>query len=162
AGSFAALTFLFEQSKGAGLILGFGVGLVAIRLLSPKTNISWTAALTGLAWPTALTFAYFGAHHSLGQMLADWAWPLAHYSAANKVPYGYQGWSDATRHALFGSGAWLARIFYLLTFSPSFWIPLLPLLSLVFLVYWIVRSRRGDVSSKSAHYILVCATLCGL
>src|SRR5437868_10707346 len=28
-GSFAALTFLFEQSKGAGLILGFAAGIVA-------------------------------------------------------------------------------------------------------------------------------------
>jgi 4-amino-4-deoxy-L-arabinose transferase-like glycosyltransferase len=161
-GSFAALTFLFEQSKGAGLILGLGAGVLALRLLSPKTNFNLAAGLMGMVWPIALTFAYFGVHHSLREMIADWAWPLAHYSAANKVPYGYQGWSDATRHALFGSGAWLARVFYLLTFSASLWIPVLPLLALVFLVYWIVRSRREGVSSKSAYYIFVCATLCGL
>ena len=161
-GSFAALTFVFEQSKGAGLILGFAAGIVALRFLSPKTNFNVAAGLTGLAWPIAATFAYFGVHHSLREMIVDWAWPLAHYSAANKVPYGYQGWSDATRHALFGSGAWLARIFYLLTFSASLWIPVLPLLEAIFLVYWIVRSRLEGVSSKSAYYIFVCATLSGL
>ena len=42
-------------------------------------------------------------------MLADWLWPLQHYSRANRVPYGYQNWSDDARHQLFGTG------------SPRFW-----------------------------------------
>jgi len=49
-----------------------------------------------MTWPFLLTVAYFGAQHSLSLMLADWFWPLHHYSLANHVPYGYQNWSDAT------------------------------------------------------------------
>ena len=43
----------------------------------------------GFAWPFALTFSYFAAKHGLREMLADWVWPLFHYSVANNLPYGY-------------------------------------------------------------------------
>ena len=162
AGSFASLTLLFEQSKGAGLILGLGAGLAALNRLWRSAKLPWKAGLIGLAWPLALTLVYFAMHQNLREMIVDWTWPLAHYSAANKVPYGYQGWSDATRHALFGSGSWLARIFYALTFSASIWIPMLPLLAIIFLVYWIARARHEELPGKAAYYILVCATICGL
>jgi 4-amino-4-deoxy-L-arabinose transferase-like glycosyltransferase len=166
AGSFASLTFLFEQSKGAGLILGLGIGFIVIRFLEKDAHLARYhvgAVGLGMAWPLAGTFAYFGAQRSLSTMLADWAWPLAHYSVANRVPYGYQGWSDATRHALFGSGFWLARFFYALTLSPVFWIPVVPLAALALFIYWSVRLRKGTAPPlKSAYYVLVCAALSGL
>jgi hypothetical protein len=164
AGSFASLTFLFEQSKGAGLILGLGIGFLAIKLLNHGgPHYPSSAVVSGLAWPLIITFAYFGAHHGISAMLADWTWPLAHYSAANRVPYGYQGWSDAIRHSLFGSGFWLARFFYALTFSPLLWIPALPLLAIALLVYWIVQMRRATAAKpKCSYYVLVCAALSGL
>ena len=74
-----------------------------------------------------VTLVYFGTQHSLSLMLADWFWPLQHYSAVNTVAYGYQNWSDSARHALFGSGSWGVRLLVMLTISPSFLIPVLPL-----------------------------------
>ena len=108
-GSLVSLTCLFEQSKGAGLVIGLGVGLVAITFLDRNRSlVEGTMALglaTGMAWPFLVTVAYFGAQHCLSLMLADWFWPLRHYSLANHVPYGYQNWSENTRHLLFGSGS---------------------------------------------------------
>ena len=96
--SFASLCFLFEQSKGAGLCLGLGTGLLLIGSKDPRLrNRTLMAAMaTGLVWPVILTVIYFAARHSLALMVADWFWPLQHYSTANHVPYGYQNWSDGT------------------------------------------------------------------
>ena len=164
-GTFVSLTFLFEQSKGAGLGLGLGLGLLAAhwgwqRIL--RTD-ALTALVLGLAWPFVITFAYFAAQHSLGIMLADWFWPLRHYSLANHVPYGYQTWSDETRHALFGTSSIWMRIITALTLSPCFLVPLLPLAAAGILAYWIVQMRRREASrSKCNYYLVICASLIGL
>ena len=208
AGSFASLTFLFEQSKGAGLIVGLGVGLMAIgsfrrpaaggpaenrksetensnsetgnseregrspqsqpRKANPQPPSSafrllpsayWF--LAGLAWPIVLTFLYFSAKQSLSPMLADWFWPLGHYSRANRVPYGYQNWSESAVHSLFFSGPWLERVVATLTLSPCILVPVLPLFSCGLLVYWFSR-RRDKSDAKRAYYVLINATLAGL
>jgi 4-amino-4-deoxy-L-arabinose transferase-like glycosyltransferase len=166
-GSLGALTFLFEQSKGAGLVLGVGVGLAAITLLSEQHNL-WKGTnllglAAGLAWPFVLTLVYFAKQHSAGLMLADWFWPLQHYSLANRVPYGYQNWSDSTRHLLFGSGSLTVRLITIVAISPCFVIPLLPLIAVGLLVYWIIQMwRKRAPQPISAYYVLVCATLSGL
>ena len=166
-GSFVSLTCLFEQSKGAGLVLGLGAGLVAITLLD--RNRTWwqgTQALglaAGMVWPFLVTVAYFGAQHSLSLMLADWFWPLQHYSLANHVPYGYQNWSENTRHLLFGSGSLTVRLITIVAISPCFLVPALPLVAVGLLVYWLVQMWRGrEPRAVSAHYVLICAALSGL
>ena len=164
-GTFVSLTFLFEQSKGAGLGLGLGLGLLAAhwgwqRILRTDALI---ALVLGLAWPFVITLAYFAAQHSLGIMLADCFWPLRHYSLANHVPYGYQTWSDETRHAFFGMSSIWMRIITALTLSPCFLVPALPLAAAGVLVYWIVQMPRREASrSKSSYYVVVCAALIGL
>jgi hypothetical protein len=96
-------------------------------------------------------------------MLADWFWPLQHYSLANRVPYGYQNWSDTTRHLLFGSGSLSVRMITIVAISPCFLVPLLPLLGMGLLFYWIVQMWRGRPPVPiSSYYVLVCATLSGL
>ncbi|MGH9544079.1 MAG: ArnT family glycosyltransferase [Terriglobales bacterium] len=166
-GSLASLTCLFEQSKGAGLGLGLGVGLVAITLLDRKRRL-WNGTITlglatGMAWPFLATVAYFVAQHSLSLMLADWFWPLQHYSQANHVPYGYQNWSDATRHLLFGSGSLTQRAATILTISPIFLVPALPLGAVCLLVYWLVQMwREHEPRAVAAHYVMVCSALSGL
>ncbi len=167
AGSFVSLTFLFEQSKGAGLGLGLGAGLLAIAFINRQQSLLRSAPVLGLAlglaWPFVLTFAYFGAQHSLSAMLADWLWPLQHYSLANSVPYGYQNWSDSARHALFGSGSLGVRLVTVVTISPCFIVPVLPLLAVGLLVYWIAQMRRRRAPpAKCAYYVLINAALCGL
>jgi len=167
AGSFTSLTFLFEQSKGAGLALGLVAGMLLIAYLRRQKELLRKAALAaagaGFLWPFALTFGYFAAQHSLPQMLADWLWPLQHYSLANRVPYGYQNWSDAARHLLFGSGSVGVRLIALMAVSPSLLLPALPLLALGLLGYWIVRMRRQQAPpEKCAYYVLLNAALAGL
>jgi 4-amino-4-deoxy-L-arabinose transferase-like glycosyltransferase len=166
-GSFAALTFLFEQSKGAGLCLGLGAGLLAICSIDPRAPAlrrNQLAALAlGLAWPFLVTFTYFAAQHSFSSMLADWFWPLQHYSLANRVPYGYQNWSDSTRHQLFGTGSLLVRIITALTISPCFLIPVFPIIGAGLLVYWIMQMwRQRAPQPKCAYYVLLCSALSGL
>jgi 4-amino-4-deoxy-L-arabinose transferase-like glycosyltransferase len=167
AGSFASLTFLFEQSKGGGLILGMGAGLLAITLSDrqrPRLRGTQLAGLAvGLAWPVAVTLAYFGMRHSLQPMLADWFWPLQHYSMANRVPYGYQNWSDSTRHLLFGTGTLATRLIVVLAVSPLFLVPVLPLVAIGLMVYWVIRMwRQRSAPARGAYYVLINATLAGL
>ena len=167
AGSFASLTFLFEQSKGAGLILGLGVGFLAVAVLDrQKTSINRATvagAMIGLAWPLMATFAYFSAVHGLSSMLADWLWPLRHYHVPNRVPYGFQDLSDGTREMLLNGGPWVVRVVTWLTLSPCFLVPVLPLIAVGLLAYWSVQMwRRRAAQKKCAHYILMSATLAGL
>ena len=166
-GSFTSLTFLFEQSKGAGLGLGLGVGLLIVALASPSKPRFSTPQLSGFAfgllWPFVLVLAYFAAHHAVGVMAADWVWPLQHYSAANRVPYGYQNWSDETRNQLFGTGSLFVRVVTIATMSPCFLIPLFPLIAAGLGVHWTVSifQRKSD-GSKNEYYVVVCAALSGL
>jgi 4-amino-4-deoxy-L-arabinose transferase-like glycosyltransferase len=166
-GSLSALTCLFEQSKGAGLVLGLGAGLAAIVFLDRKRSL-WNGTITsglavGVAWPLVATLAYFGAQHTLSLMLADWFWPLQHYSQANHVPYGYLNWSDATRHLFFGSGPLQQRAITVLAISPCFVVPALPLAAVALLIYWLVQMwRKREPRAVAAHYVVVCSALSGL
>jgi hypothetical protein len=117
----------------------------------------------GFAGPIATTFAYFASQHAASTMLADWLWPLQHYSRANRVPYGYQNWSDDARHQLFGTGSLPERLIKVLAVSPCFWIPALPLVAVGLLAYWIVQARRNSAAQeKAAYYLIVAAGFVGL
>ena len=114
-----------------------------------------------MAWPFLVTVAYFGAQHSLSLMLADWLWPLQHYSLANHVPYGYQNWSETTRHLLFGSGSLTVRLITIVAISPCFLVPALPLAAVGLLIYWLVQMwREREPRALHAHYVLArCRTV---
>jgi len=166
-GSFASLTVLFEQSKGAGLVLGLGLGLILLVLFARSTlrliQGQWVTLGIGLAWPFALTLVYFAAHHGLPAMLADWFWPLQNYSKVNSVPYGYMNWSDQSRERLFGSGPWLVRAIASFTVSPGFLLPVLPIIAIVLLIYWLLKVKREKLAvDRAAYYILVCSSILGL
>lgn len=164
-GSFTALTFLFEQSKGGGLALGLLLGLLVLRVsksgAAQRSGIIAIAA--GLAWPFVLTFGYFGAHHACKAMVASWLWPLTHYTSANHVRYGWQNWSDNTRDVIFRSGPLALRVAKVIAVSPGFLVPALPLIALGLLAYWIARLRRqrGDCP-QAPYYVIVCSALAGL
>ena len=164
-GSFASLTFLFEQSKGAGLMLGLGIGLLAIyRFDRRKSFLRPTEILAlavGASWSFALTLAYFGFERSLSPMFSDWFWPLHNYTTANRVPYGYQNWSESTILLLFGTGSITKKVVTALAVSPCFLIPALPLLATAWLLYKFIW-RRPLLKQSCKYYLLMNATIAGL
>ena len=165
-GFFAALTCLFEQSKGAGLVLGLGLGFLILNWSGRDWRV-WTrrrvmTALGGFAGPFFLTFLYFGIKHTLPQLLADWYWPLTHYSAVNKVSFGFLALDPAQRGDLY-AGTLSSRFLMLLITSPWFIVPVFPFLAVGCLAYWIAKAKRESSSPKKAnYYILTSATLVGL
>jgi Dolichyl-phosphate-mannose-protein mannosyltransferase len=163
-GSLAALTVLFEQSKGAGLCLGLAMGFLTLRVLGrePLFRKSQSLALAfGFLWPFIVTFAYFGSHRTIGVMLQDWFWPFRHYTQANHVPYGWQNWSERTREAIFYTGpAWI-RVLKVLAVSPGFIVPVLPLIALGLFGYWALQVRTV-LRGKANYYVIFSAVLFGL
>ena len=166
-GTFASLTFLFEQSKGAGLMLGLSVAfciLIWIDRGAPWFRRSHGLAfVAGLAWPLLLTLGYFARHHALTSLAADLTWPLHHYSVVNRVAYGTTDWSDEARKSLFGSGNRVATSVALLAVSPCFVLPALPIVGLILLVNWTIAGRRGSLATdRAAYYVIVSSTIGGL
>jgi 4-amino-4-deoxy-L-arabinose transferase-like glycosyltransferase len=164
-GSFASLTILFEQSKGVGLYLGLLIGFLAVTWVKPRPALGAacvSAVSVGLIWPWVLTLAYFAQRQALSAMIADLVWPLQHYSAANRVPYGYQNWSDADRHLLFGTGSFGLRLLKTLIISPCFVVPLLPLVAVGLFIYWMLLQRKQVSGPRATYYLLITGALCGL
>jgi hypothetical protein len=182
-GSLASVTILFEQSKGAGLVLGLATGLGLLALASRRGGrrpgesaedeaprpAHLVAMAAGCAWPFLIVFAWFAHERALTPMLADWLWPLHHYSRANSVPYGYQNWSDASRATILSSQGWGPRLLTLLMLAPCFLVPVMPLVGAGVLARLSLRavhaSRAGRakaLGSRSRHYLLVSAVLTGL
>jgi hypothetical protein len=116
----------------------------------------------GLAWPILLAAAYFADKHAFATMLSDWMWPLQHYSRANRVPYGFQNWSDSARYAMFRTGSMGIRAFYGLVVSACFVVPVLPLIAVGLLVYSNVQLRRDLRNGRAKYYTLVTAAISGL
>jgi 4-amino-4-deoxy-L-arabinose transferase-like glycosyltransferase len=166
AGSFCSLTTMFEQSKGAGLCFGLALSLLALWILGKKTVLQKAELASfsgGFLWPLLLIFAYFGAQHSLGIAIEDWLWPLRHYTSANRVPYGYQNWSDDARDVIFHSGPFWVRAVKALAVSPGFLVPVLPLIAVGLLGYWLVEGQRVRMPfDKCKYYVVVCGVLSGL
>lgn len=161
-GSLTSITVAFEQSKGAGLCLGLVTGFFAAGRL--QRHSSWfgrreiIAVIVGLAWPFVVTVTYFAAQHATSAMVSDWLWPLGHYSAANRVPYGYQNWCDDVRHELFGTGSLPARAIKLYAISPCLWIPALPVVMAGLLIYWIVLTWNEPGLDEATVYYLILAS----
>jgi 4-amino-4-deoxy-L-arabinose transferase-like glycosyltransferase len=165
-GSLASITFLIEQSKGAGLVLGLALGIVTLRVVNrtfPLRKSALIASAIGVFWPMAITFGYFGAHHATNLMVQSWLWPLQHYTQANHVPYGYQNWSDQSRDAIFHQGPFWVRVIKIFIVLPNLLLPVLPLIAIGLLGYWIVRIRGGSCSSsEGTYYVTMCSVLSGL
>ena len=164
-GSLVSITTLFEQSKGVGLALGVGFGiLLCLRQgLGQRAfnRTQWIFLALGFGWPWVCTFAYFATCSAIPVMVADWLWPLQHYSQANRVPYGYQNWTDASRYALFVAGSPGFRVVKAFVVSPCLWLPAVPLVAVGLLAYWSKRVQAVP-SMKQRYYLMITATLCGL
>lgn len=167
-GTLAALTCLFEQSKGAGLLLGLGMGFFIVAYCTQGGKEVFTrwrivALLGGFVWPFMLTALYFGMQHCLIPMVADWLWPLSHYTGANRLPYGYINFPHQIWEDLYGSASWGGRLAFLFLMAPCFVLPALPFLAAAILLYSSVRlwkARDGDAAA--CYFVLVSAVAVGL
>ena len=165
-GCFASLTVLVEQSKGTGLCLGLALGLASLRIAGrqPVFRRSEVASiLAGFFLPILGVCAYFGAERSLAIMLQDSLWPLLHYTQANRVPYGWQNWSDNARQTIFHTGPLGIRVLKILAVSPGFFVPVLPLVGIGLFGYWAIQMRRRKIApGHCSYYVLISAVLSGL
>jgi 4-amino-4-deoxy-L-arabinose transferase-like glycosyltransferase len=164
-GTLVSLTCLFEQSKGAGLVVGLALGLLLLARYGRRSGlfrrVNLRMLLAGLAWPALLTFVYFASQQCLHQMVEDWLWPLGHYSLANRLPYGYIPISFEGSVALYGSGSLLRTLFYMSLTSPFFLVPFLPFMALGLLILGVYRlKQQGESNAKDPFCVLVSA--CGL
>lgn len=167
AATFTSLTAVSEQSKGAGLLLGLGVGfLIVLRGDKPSrlfTRGELIAIVVGLCWPFLLTVIYFASQHALPTMLASWFWPLQHYSGANRVPYGFDNMTGAARDRIFATRSLGMRLFAMLIFSSRTWVPFVPIFAVALLVRLTFRrSGKSSIGSEWAYYVLVSAAVSGL
>ena len=160
-GTFAGFTFLTEQSKGGGLVLGLLLGFLLIKTVKEWPR-RFAFACAGFLWPVLLTFLYFWTQHAFGEMLSSWLWPLHHYTAANHVPYGWQNWSDSTRDVVLRTGPLPLRIAKIIAVSPAFIVPVLPILGIGILVYWIRSSRNAPPEQNAAYYLMTGSAMAGL
>jgi 4-amino-4-deoxy-L-arabinose transferase-like glycosyltransferase len=163
-GAFASLTCLSEQSKGAGLLLGLAAGFGAVIWSDRREGRIalrhvW-AFLAGFAPPLLLTLAYFAAHHSLPQMLADCLWPLQHYSSVNTLPYGSPVLIDAEVEKA-RMLPWGLQLGMLVILSPYFILPVLPIVAAGFLAVWLFRLWRWKEKNARC-LVMVCSTLVAL
>ena len=191
-GAFTAFTCLFEQSKGSGLVLGLGAGCLILTWISRRYRAGAPPAVArascpsgpavgagrprdsgpnaraaifmaaGFFAPFLLTFLYFGLHHGLPQLLADWLWPLHHYSAVNKAPLGFLVLDPTQRETMY-AGSSLLRLLTLLITGPWYVVPVLPFVACLVLAYWLVRMwRAGRATAQARYYVTISATLTGL
>ncbi len=166
-GTFIALTFLFEQSKGTGVMVGILGALLFITWATPFSKLSHPihlkVLLSGIAWPLLLTGGYFASQACLSRMLAGWFWPVRHYSAVNWLPYGYLVMSTASWQSLIENSTWAQRFLFVLAVSPYLLIALLPFLAAGFMTYYGLSMRKqksaGDVPY---YYFLVSVVIEGL
>ena len=165
-GSFAALTCLFAQAPGLGIVIGLLAGLLLIRIRGNVNNSvrkeNVMLSLAGFVWPFLLTFAYFALKRGLPAMLADWFWPLFHYSTTNSVPYGYM--VTSSNGAELWNTSWGVRLILLIVVGPLLTIPLLPVVSAaIFGRFALKRSPlRSSLDQRWAYFLLVSAVLTGL
>jgi 4-amino-4-deoxy-L-arabinose transferase-like glycosyltransferase len=165
-GGFAALTCLFEQSKGAGLVAGLAAGYLVLMLNADMRPI-WNrrrllVLVAGFGAPFLVAVAYFGFHHGLRELFTDWFWPLGHYSGVNRVPFGYLVLSTSDRSSLW-QGPWSWRLVISLVTSSCLLFPLLPLAALGILAHWALRvRRRGWTGERAAYYVLCSSSIGGL
>jgi len=167
-GWFAALTCLFEHSKGAGLVLGLGLASIVLLTTDRVTLKYWRPGflvplVLGFAVPVIFTFVYFSAHHTLSQMLEDWSWPLRNYSAVNKTPYGFVVLSPEDRAAIYNE-PWPSRLVTIVLTGPWFIVPALPFVAAAVFMFWLQRRWRAKSNQRArrAYFVLISATVIGL
>jgi Dolichyl-phosphate-mannose-protein mannosyltransferase len=159
--SFVSLTCLFEQSKGAGLLIGTAAGVLVI-VRNGRWHFSLGSTLAtfaaGLITPVTVVAAYFSRQHAIRQMASDCLWPLFHYSTTNKVSYGL--FVMSSNFAGLSGKDWKVMISLLVVAGPLILIPLLPILSVGILAWYTLARPEGE--RNWSYWIITSTSLSGL
>jgi hypothetical protein len=157
-GTFCSFTALFEQSKGAGLMLGLVAGFA---ILAAYGRVKWqrphiAAACAGVIWPVTVALAFFGAENALLPMVKDLMFPFHHFYNVGVVPYGYLGWGE-----IMGMQNLYGKMLLVLLSFPYFLVSALPIFGVAIFGYSAFRTRwlRAD---RWSYYLLVSACTSGL
>lgn len=160
--TFVSLTCLFEQSKGAGLLIGIAAGVLVV-MCHGRWHVSFRGTLgtftAGLVIPLAVTTAYFGRQHAIRQMFGDCLWPLFHYSTTNKVSYGLFVMSSNSAGGL-SSKDWKTMVGLFFVAGPLILIPLLPIISAGMGAWYIFGRSRQE--RNWPYWIITSTSLSGL
>lgn len=149
-GFFAALTLLFNQARGAGLIFGLALGLALLqwRLRSMRLRKQdLVAIVSGITLPVVFTMAYLARQGALPEFISSMSWPMNHYSGANRLPFGFVIMSQADVNALFLSGPLPMRALRLFFVSPAVILSALPVFVVLVAAACVIKPRR-DLSKN--------------
>lgn len=163
-GCMISLTTLFEQSRGAGLLLGLGVALAFLLLrcknIPIRLNFKMVVSFSiGLAVPLALTLLYFGVKGAFWIMLQDWLWPIRNYGMTNRLPYGYIPFAIGQYEELL-TAPWAWRLFYIFVGSSLFLLSAIPAFGIGIL--YAVASKSPRIGHKQAHFGVITCLILGL
>jgi len=159
------LTGMANQAKGGGLLLGFGLAALLLRLSGRAlVRRAELAIFIVSALLPALGFSlYFWRNGALGQMIDGWFWAFKHYSAANKVPYGFVYWNEALRSS-FHSLTSLEQLVFSALFLAAVWLSALPLFSLGLFIATCHRTwkQRSTLTYAQSIFVVEISVLAGL
>jgi hypothetical protein len=115
-GLFAGATLMIDQARGGGVLLGLTIAtyLVIWRPASPERRSVVLAMVAGCGIPITATIAYFAAHGALFEMFTGWLWPVRHYTAVNRMPFGFIYWSHAIPDVYASLGGTARAVFVLI------------------------------------------------
>lgn len=160
-GLLTALTILFNQARGIGLLLGFALGFLLLRLRMGGKQLKtahFVCMSLGLLLPLILTAALFAAHGGLGSMVACLLWPLHHYTVANHVPYGYVTMHFSDWRELFGDASPGLRALRVFVISPAFIVSALPVF-VVLVAASCVLTRRPGLPRQQVSMVILCGAV---
>lgn len=160
-GFFTAATFLFNQARGAGVILGLVAGFCLIHWRLQKIRLTRLHLLSlgsAFAAPLISTLFFFGYHRGLGAMKDCLMWPFMNYSRANRLPFGYVIMPISDFEGLFRSAPLVQRALNYFIISPAILLSALPVL-VVLIAATCVFFRRKDLTNDQKSITVLCGSI---
>jgi len=156
-GFFTSLTVLFNQARGAGLLLGLVLGFLLLRSRLPRNRLtSGHFLVMGAVFslPLLATASFFAAHGALGAMTEGLLWAPRHYTVANRLPYGFIAMPMSDWVELFDSGPLWERALHLFIISPIFIVCALPIV-VVLIALWCACKPRPDLDPAQVSAVIL-------
>lgn len=159
-GLFTALSILFNQARGMGLLMGLLLGFLLLRFRMDRKDLrprhfAWIGA--GVLLPLISTAAWFAGQGGFRPMISCLLWPFRHYTSVNHLPYGFITMPIDDWTALLSSPL-PQRATYGLIFSVICVICALPIF-VVLVTGWCLLQRRRDLDPKQVSIAVLCGAV---